>query len=76
VEPDLRYRAGARVRFIAHDIRAGISFFRRGRFGKALAVFADFFRCCVREGVITFKDPSPGITYLLSRLLPQGEGGK
>ena len=71
VAPDLRYRAGARVRFVAHDVLAGISFLRRGRPGKAFAVLADFFRLGVREGVLTWKDPAPGLRYLFGRIMPR-----
>ncbi|MHC4660860.1 MAG: carboxylate--amine ligase [Planctomycetota bacterium] len=76
VEPDFRYRIGARARFVAHDILAGLSYFRRGRPGKVFAVLADFLKCGISEGVITLKDPSPGITYLLDRLKPKAEGGR
>lgn len=64
-EPQLRLR---RMRFLFSDLAAGLDYWRQGARRRGLGAFLDGLRPGIRDGVLDWKDPRPGLVYFRSLL--------
>ncbi|MBN1824045.1 MAG: ATP-grasp domain-containing protein [Endomicrobiales bacterium] len=74
IEPVLKFKENVKLRFLFNDVQAAAASVLNGKrfFRYFFGFLIDLFDFRVRDGIISFSDAGPGLTYLLkafSRLL-------
>lgn len=65
--PQNHFETEKKMCFFPSDLFAGLGYFKKGHFKKSFCAVADFIDPRVRDGVFTFKDPAPALTYYFHR---------
>ena len=61
--PQNHFAAGKKMCFFPSDLLAGLGYLRSGRPGQFFKALGDFLNPTVRDGVFTWRDTAPALTY-------------
>lgn len=66
--PQNHFKVGKRLIFFPSDLAAGLGYLKKKKFKKTLQAFGDLCNPAVKDGVFTWNDPKPALTYYIGRV--------
>lgn len=66
--PQNHFKAGKKMAFFPSDLLAGLGYLKNRKPDKAAQAFLDLCNPAVKDGVFTWGDPKPALTYYLGRM--------